>query len=95
MTLILKERKNLILRRGVLYRKRLENDETVYQLVLLERYHSEALAGLHDDVGHPGKDRTLSLLRERFYWPLMAKDVEAKLSSCPRCILRKSKSESV
>jgi hypothetical protein len=24
---------------------------------------------MHNDMGHPGKDMTLSLLKDRFYWP--------------------------
>ena len=35
--------------------------------LLPKAYRSRALAGCHDDVGHQGRMRTLSLLRERFY----------------------------
>ena len=41
--------------------------------------------GCHDEVGHQGRVRTLSLLRERFFWPGM--QVEAK---CCRCLKKKS-----
>ncbi|XP_046553307.1 uncharacterized protein LOC124262803 [Haliotis rubra] len=39
--------------------------------------------------GHPGRDRTLSLLKERFYWPGMTKDVDDYLKICERCLKRK------
>ena len=46
--------------------------------------------GLHSDIGHPGKERTLSLVRERFYWPNMTAHIEKWVSNCDRCIRRKS-----
>ena len=35
---------------------------------------TKVLNGLHNQVGHQGIVRTLSLLRERFYWPGMHRD---------------------
>ena len=81
---------SLTLRRGVLYREvRNKNDKT-YQLVLPQCYIEDVLRGLHTDIGHPGRDRTLTLLRERFYWPNMTADVDKFISKCDRCIRRKS-----
>ena len=37
-------------------------------------------------MGHPGKDRTFSLMLSRFYWPKMYSDVQDYVSSCGRCI---------
>ena len=83
--LLLKERKRLFLKRGVLYRKRMENDSEIHQLVLPKTLHHQALSGLHDDIGHPGVERTLSLVRQRFYWPTMSKDVTNHVSKCLKC----------
>ena len=47
------------------------------------------MSGCHDDVGHVGWDRTLSLLRERFFWPGMAKMVTDYVAQCGRCLRRK------
>ena len=88
--LLMKERQRLFLKRGVLYRKREENEQEIHQLVLPAQNRVEALNGLHNDIGHPGVDRTLSLVRQRFFWPNMTKDVTAHISSCKRCILRKA-----
>ena len=49
---------------------------------ILEEYQKRALGGCHDDVGHTGRDRTLFLLRERFYWPSMAEYVAVYISQC-------------
>ena len=88
--LLLKERKRLFLKRGVLYRKRIENDSEIHQLVLPNKFCCQVLSGLHDDVGHPGIERTLSLVQQRFYWPSMTKDVTTHVTNCSRCILRKA-----
>ena len=45
---------------------------------------------IHDNVGHQGRDRRLSLLQERFYWYGMTRDVENWISKCDRCIKRKT-----
>ena len=62
----------------------------LWQLVLPQQLIEKALTGCHDQVGHLGRDRTLSLLRERFYWPSLYKDTIGHLDSCRKCKLRKS-----
>ena len=56
------------------------------QFVLPKEYWSQALEACHDNVGHLGIERSLSLLRDRFYWPNMAQDMEVYIKSCPRCL---------
>ena len=53
--------------RGVLFREILEKDQTILQLVLPHCYRQTILQGLHNDTGYPGRDRTLSLIRERVF----------------------------
>ena len=76
--------------RGVLYRVITDNEEKITQIVIPECYKQHILAGLHDDIGHPGRERTLSLIRERFFWPGMTTDVENHVSTCDRCLKRTS-----
>ena len=64
------------------------------QFILPKKYWQKALEACHDNVGHFGKERTLSLLRVRFYWPNMAQDVEIHVKSCPRCLRFKRLPES-
>ena len=77
---------------GVLYRSRIDpdHDSEVHQLVLPASEREQALHGLHDDMGHLGRDRTLQLVRSRFFWPKMAEDVKTKVQTCPACVRRKS-----
>ena len=87
---LLREREHLKLIRGAPYRVVTQNGEVKKQLVLPEEYRVQALKGLHDDMGHMGRDRTLDLARDRFFWPAMTTDVEKWVKRCVRCILRKT-----
>ena len=82
---------SLFLKDNVLYRKFSFHGNDVNQLLLPIVYHDIALAGLHDEAGHQGRDRTISLVKSRFYWPGMDGDIEKYIKNCPRCIRRKSK----
>ena len=87
---ILKDWDNLFLRDNVLYRKHSLGGSDIQQLVLPEVYQDIALKGLHDEAGHQGRDRTMSLVKSRFYWPGMDGDIETFVRNCPRCIRRKA-----
>ena len=67
----LRNKKSLTLVKDVLYRKSYSDNssskKTLWQLVVPKLFRERALLGCHDDVGHQGILRTLSLLRERFY----------------------------
>ena len=75
---------------GVLYRNTTLNNVQTRQLVLPLHFRSIILKQLHNDLGHQGRDRTLSLVRSRFYWPGLENDVEEKIKNCGRCIRRKT-----
>ena len=84
---------SLFLKDDILYRRHNLYGTTVNQLVLPEIYRDIAPVGLHDEAGHQGRDRTLSLVKSRFYWPGMDGDVEKKVRNCPRCIRQKSQAK--
>ena len=42
------------------------------RLVLPSQWREEAFRLLHYEMGHLGRDRTLHLFRQRFYWPGMS-----------------------
>ena len=72
---LLRIRKCLRLVKDILYRKSYSDNspskKVLWQLVVPKAHRSRALAGCHDDIGHQGRMRTPSLLRERFFWPGM------------------------
>ena len=63
---------------------------TIDQLVLPKCYSESVLVGLHNDIGHPGRERTLWLLKERYFWAGMTVDVEQWINRCDRWLRRKS-----
>ena len=85
-----KQFKNFKMKRGLLFRVVREQEEEIEQLVIPLNSREEILKGLHNNVGHPGKERTMRLMRERYYWPGMSSSVEKWVTACERCIRRKS-----
>ena len=75
----------------ILYRYSNLYCEKVSQLVLPPVYRDVLFQELHDDAGHQGRDRTLFLIKSRFNWPGMDKDIDIKVKSCSNCIIKKSK----
>ena len=92
----LHHRTKLKLRKGVLFRcvnNTMRPDRNNMQLCLPKKYRKEALEGCHDNVGHFGIDRTLDLLRDRFYWPHLMEEAQEYVSSCRRCQMAKGKQQ--
>ena len=91
---LLRIRKNLKITKDILFRKSYSDNSSskkvLWQLVVPNAYRLRALAGCHDDVSHQERMRTLSLLRERFFWPGMQEEAIQYLLKCPRCLRRKS-----
>lgn len=85
----LKEWNNLFLKDFVLFRKGVSNGYPVTQVVLPEHLLDLVFQGLHEDAGHQGASRTVSLIRSRFFWPQLEQSIEHRVRNCPRCIRRK------
>ena len=60
------------------------------QLLLPKEFRLPVIRALHDDMGHLGVERTVDLVRERFYWPKMSQAVERYIGNCGRCVTWKS-----
>ena len=87
---LLRHWKNLFISDGILYRKTSLNGEEVSQLVLPLKYCDMVFTHLHENVGHQGQDRTLSLVKSRFFWPGFETDIINRVKNCERCIKRKT-----
>ena len=74
--------------KGILYRQ----TATRKQLVLPEKYKEMVLRELHNEMGHQGVDRTVSLIRDRFFWPNLQNDVEHYVSHSCICLKQKKPS---
>ena len=75
----------LVLKHWVLHRLYINEDMEYHQLVLPQKLQGRVLQSVHNNMGHQGLERTLELLRERVYWPMMAGDASQWVSHCTRC----------
>uniref|UniRef100_A0A673JUV2 Gypsy retrotransposon integrase-like protein 1 n=1 Tax=Sinocyclocheilus rhinocerous TaxID=307959 RepID=A0A673JUV2_9TELE len=48
------------------------------------------MKGTHDRAGHQGQFRTLSLVRQRFFWLHLDRDVRGYVRHCQRCVISKT-----
>ena len=83
-----KQFKRLVMKDGILYRRvRLNPGTLVDQLVLPLELRSQTLYSAHEEMNHQGIERTTSVLRNRFYWVAMFKDVQKHIKNCLQCRL--------
>ena len=91
---LLRMKGQLKLVKGVLYRKTILDNSAErkprLQLILPTHFTQKVLKSCHDQVGHQGSVRTLSFLRERFYWPGMHKQATLYVNKCQNCLKRKA-----
>lgn len=62
------------------------------QLVLPEKYRDTVSKALHNDMGHQGAERSISLVRDRFFWPQMQREIEQYVSQSCACLKSKKPS---
>ena len=74
---------------GILYRKCMFEGSDCEQLVLPTSLSETIFQAYHDDLGHQGRDRTMSLIKRRFFWPYMDKLIAQGVDKCISCIKRK------
>ena len=72
-------------------RERETDGGKVRQLVLPFKCRPQVLKELHDNMAHIGFDRTLALMRQRFYWPGIAAEIQKYISKCGLCLCRKTR----
>lgn len=70
---------------GILYRKTASRK----QLVLPDSYKGKVMEELHNNMGHQGAERTVSLVRDRFFWPHMQSDIEYYVTKTCTCLKQK------
>lgn len=77
---------------GVLYR--VSRDSLLktkrFQFVVPGSLRAEVMKGTHDHAGHQGQFRTLSLVRQRFFWLHFDRDVREYVRHCQRCVVSKT-----
>ena len=76
--------KDFVLRRNLLYLKVMpkRSNEDVLVFVVPGLKWQAAIDGCHHYLGHQGRDRMVSLLRQRFWWPGMAQRMMLSICNC-------------
>ena len=85
--------KDFVLRHNLLYLKVMpkRSNEDVLVFVVPGLKWQAAIDGCHHYLGHQGRDRMLSLLRERFWWPGMAQRMMLSIRNCEKCRIFEAK----
>ena len=85
--------KDFVLRRNLHYLRVMpkRSNEDVLVFVVPGLKHQVAIDGCHHYLGHQGRDCTLSLLKERFWWPGMAQRMMMSVRNCPKCRIFEAK----
>ena len=85
--------RRLELRDGVVCRNVQDSQtfETLKQIVIHAAQAQPLWEAYHQQAGHPGLERSLSLMKRNFYWPRMEETVHAWIQACPRCVLHKAR----
>ena len=87
--LYIKEWDRFKIEERILLRCSTQQGQDTQQLVLPAKLREDMFKAYHEDLEHQGRDRTLSLMKRRLYWPGMDWLVESKIKQCGRCIRRK------
>lgn len=89
---LLRSWKKFEMRAGVLYRvaREVVSKKKSFQYVVPKSLVGTVLKGVHDDAGHQGQQRTLYLVRQRFFWHKLERDVRDYVKCCERCVYGKS-----
>ena len=80
---------SLEIRNGLLCKRLSVNDESYHQIIAPSSVRLRLLEGFHNKLGHLGRDRTIDLVKKRFFWPGMVSEIERWVLNCKLCILRK------
>ena len=79
--------KDLVYQNGLLYMQETSTNTTDELLLfIIPAGKRQAAVDLcHHDAGHQGRDRTYSLLKERFWYPKMRTQMMASIMNCVKC----------
>ena len=69
------------------------SQDTVPVFVVPTADRQAAIDGCHHSAGHQGRDCTLSLMKEQFWWPGMSQALLKAIANCGRCIQYEAKDQ--
>ena len=81
------QQKDFVLKDNLLFLNLMPSNstETISVFVVPAQKRQVAIDGCHQSAGHQGRDWTLSLMKERFWWPGMSQALVMAVSNCGHC----------
>ncbi len=84
-------REHLVVKDGILYKSHENVDgNKCLRVVVPGHLRGKVLSLSHDELGHLGRDKTISIAQERYFWPGLTKSVENYIKNCKVCICAKT-----
>ena len=82
------QQKEFVLQDNLLYLQvtPTNSQDTALVFVVPTGDRQATIDGCHHSAGHQGCDRTLSLMKEQFWWPGMSRALLRAVANCGRCI---------
>ena len=74
-----------LIHENILYYISQVDDEPILRLYVPTHLRSEVLQSYHTLLGHMGQQKCYSTIREKYYWPLLFKDIYEKIDNCVIC----------
>ena len=90
---LLNRQNRLVIQNDIMYRTVQTDHGEIKQCLIPSHLKARVFDSLHDQMGHPGIDKTVALVRERCYWPGMVSDIERMVRNCRRCVCRKARAQ--
>ena len=86
------QRQTLVVQDGILFRKWIDHKGVTLQAVVPSSERRSVLQMSHDHktAGHLGVTKTLSKIRQSYYWPGLQRDVRQYVAGCEPCTKGKS-----
>jgi Integrase zinc binding domain len=80
-----KKSRNFLVRDGYLFKRGRKRNVPPRRVVGLSEQRLEIIRGLHDEIGHCGKQSTYDQISRRYQWKGMYDDVANYVKSCEEC----------
>ena len=91
MRKLLSYMKHLVVKDNILYKSHVcSTGERCLRLVVPEHQRKNVLSLSHDDLGHLGRDKTVSIAQKRYFWTSLTKSVDEHTKNCKVCICAKT-----
>jgi hypothetical protein len=89
----MRRKKNFEIEGSVLLRNTKADGTELQQVVAPESMKGLIMKSLHDNLGHPGREKTAWLVKQILYWVGMDSYIRDKVEQCGRCIMSKTREQ--